>query len=206
MTLRPLAAVATTLMLLAAGAVQAQAMPQEPRNFYFTLFGGLTGGGDKLAEVRFSDGSRQSVNGGGLVHFGAGLTWQPQDTPFMLQSTIGYHVDNVTASNGDVTFSRVPIEVLGFYTGVPRWRFGGGARFVSSIELSSDVNGFSDSIKFKDTTGAVFEAGYQLAPKVWLNGRYTAEKYEAASVNGLSVISTGQTSGNSIGINLVVSL
>lgn len=204
-TTKLIGALLAAATLTAASGVRAQAtLPGAERNFYFGLFAGLTGGGDNLATVRLSDGSTQSIHGGGLVHVGVGAAWQPSGVPVAMQATVGYHVDNVTASNGDVKFSRVPFEILGFYTGLPNWRFGGGMRLVNSIELAADVNGFNDSVKYKDATGGVFEIGYQIAPRVWVNGRYTAEKYEAASINGTSVTPTGQTSGNSAGINLVV--
>ena len=102
---------------------------------------GITAGGDKLATVTFTDGTSTSIRAGGLVQLGAGLLWQPAGGPIAVQTTFNYHVDDVNASNGSLRFSRYPLEVLDFYTGVPRWRFGAGPRFVFSPRLKVDVPG-----------------------------------------------------------------
>jgi Outer membrane protein beta-barrel domain len=177
-------------------------MPPE-QNFYFGLFGGLTGGGDKLATVRFNDGSTESINAGGLVHLGLGIVWQPALSPMSVQATIGWHGDTISADNGDLRFTRVPIELLGYIHPAPHWRFGGGVRWVTSPELKADVDGFDDSVRFKDTTGAVVEAGYRIGGRTWLNLRYTVEDYEAESVNGVAVVPTGKSSARSIGLNVM---
>jgi hypothetical protein len=191
---------------LASAALPAAAQPfgaPPERNFYFGLMGGITGGGDKLAEVRYSNGDRESVRAGGLAHIAAGVVWQPTLTPLSVQATIGWHVDGITADNGDITFSRVPIEVLGYFTGVPNWRFGAGARFVRNAELEADVDGFVDTVTYKDATGLVLEAGYRIAPRGWLNLRYTDEQYEPERFNGAAIVPTGKTSARSVGLNLV---
>jgi hypothetical protein len=112
---------ATLAATLATAALPALAQPvaAPERNFYFALFGGITGGGDKLAEVRYNNGDREAIRAGGLGHLAAGVVWQPTATPLSVQATVGWHFDNISARNGDITFSRVPIEVLGYFTGVP---------------------------------------------------------------------------------------
>lgn len=198
------AALITTALATAAAPALAQPFGSVPeRNFYFALMGGLTGGGDKLAEVRYSNGDRESIRAGGLGQLAAGVVWQPTATPLSLQATVGWHFDNISARNGDITFSRMPIEVLGYFTAVPNWRFGGGARFVRDARLETDIDGFSDTVRYKDSTGLVLEAGYRIAPRGWLNLRYTDEEYEAESFNGFNVVPTGSTSARSVGINLV---
>jgi hypothetical protein len=199
------------------GTAQAQSVPAAPgyakpqRNFFFVLYGGLTFGGDELAEAQVTTlppygGAytyTDTVRAGGLVQFGAGVLWQPSDVPLAVQATVGYHADSINADNGDISFTRVPFEALAFYTGVPRWRFGGGARFVRNAELEYDF-GRRDVFRFKDTTGVVLEAGYEVAPRFWINLRYVDEDYEVRSLNGAEVIALGKSSGRSGGINLTV--
>lgn len=196
------------VLLAAALPAQAQFAPPAPyeRNFYLGLFGGLTGGGDKLATVRFNDGSTESINAGGLVHLGIGFVWQPVLAPVSVQATIGWHGDTITADNGDLKFTRVPIELLGYLHPAPHVRIGGGVRWVTSPELKTDVPGINDTIRFKDTTGAVIEGGYRFGSRTWVNLRYTVEDYEAESVNGFAVLPAGKSSGRSIGINVVFML
>lgn len=199
------------LALLALGTAQAQFAPPPPqRNLFFVLYGGFSYGGDTLAEARITSYppyggvyvSNESVKAGNLLQFGAGALWQPIGVPLAVQATIGYQFDSISADNGDITWTRVPIEVLAFYTGVPRWRFGGGARFVHSAELNFDL-GRSDDFRFKDTNGLVIETGFQVAPSFWLNLRYVDEEYEVESVNGLPVLPAGKSSGEAFGLNLV---
>jgi hypothetical protein len=196
-----LAAVSTVAALLLP---VANAQPAAGRDFKFAFDFGITGGGDKLATVTFTDGSTDSIRAGGLVQFGAGFLWQPSGGPFALQSTFNYHVDDVNASNGSLRFARYPLEVLAFYTGVPRWRFGAGPRFVFSPRLKVDVPGDNSTVTFKDTVGAVAEAGYQFGNYMWLNLRVTGETYKLKSINGTNVTSDSDVSGNSVGINFVL--
>jgi len=199
-------------LLVAAGAVAALCagfdcaaqMPPPGRDLRFAFDFGVTGGGDKLATVTFNDGWTTSIHAGGLVYFGAGLLWQPAGGPVALQTTINYHFDEVNASNGSLRFSRYPLEVLGFYTGLPNWRFGAGPRFVFSPRLKVDVPGENSQVTFDDTIGAVAEAGYRIGSYMWVNLRLTAEKYKVKSVNGTNVRADSNVSGNSIGTNIVL--
>lgn len=193
------AAVAT----LSFTALPAAAQTPPPRNVYFALFGGITGGGDELARVRFSDGYTESIDAGGLLHLAAGVVVMLPQTPIAVQATVGWHSDSVNASNGDITFTRYPIELLGFWHATPYWRFGGGARFVNGAEFESDVNGFTDTVRYKDTVGLVLETGFRVFPGGWLNLRYTDEDYEPESINGLNVVAGGKVSGRSFGLNLL---
>jgi hypothetical protein len=181
----------------------AQVPPPPPRSVYFALFGGITGGGDELARVRFSDGYTESIDAGGLVHLAVGLVWHMPNAPLALQTTIGWHADSVNATNGDVTFTRYPLEVLGFWHAAPYWRLGGGARFVNGAKFESDVNGFSDTVRYKDTVGLVLETGFRVFPGGWLNLRYTDEDYEPESINGVNVVASDKVSGHSVGLNLL---
>jgi hypothetical protein len=196
-------AAAISVAAAAAAPASAQSPAVDDRNFYFALFGGVTGGGDRIAEVNYSNGDRESIRAGGLVHLAAGVVWQSPQLPLSVQATVGWHADSISARNGDVTFYRWPIEVLGYWHGVPNWRLGGGARFVNGAKLESDVNGFSDTVSFKDTTGFVIEAGYRLGLRGWINLRYIDESYEAESFNGFIVTPTGKSSARSAGVNLV---
>jgi hypothetical protein len=181
----------------------AQMAPPPPRNVYFALFGGISGGGDEVARVRFADGYTESIDAGGLLHLAAGVVVQLPQTPLALQATIGWQADSVYASNGDISFTRYPIELLGFWHPAPHWRLGAGARFVNGAEFESDVNGFNDTVTYEDTVGLVIETGLQVFPGGWVNLRYVDESYEPESINGINVTSSGKVSGRSVGLNLL---
>jgi hypothetical protein len=175
-----------------------------PRDWSFALGFGLTYGGDKLATATFSDGSSSSIRAGGLVQLGAGVLWQPVDGSVAVQSTFNYHIDDVSASNGSLRFTRYPLEVLGFYTGLQGWRFGAGPRFVFAPRLKVNVPGDDSKITFDDTIGAVAEVGYRFDNYMWLNFRLTGEKYKLKSVTGPAATPDSNVSGNSVGMNVVM--
>jgi hypothetical protein len=144
---------------------------------------GLTGGGDTLATVVYTDGSSDNIKAGGLVHLFGGAEFRvgPQ---FTLQATVGYHLDETTgASDGSLRFSRYPIELLGHYEVAPNFRFGGGARFVNNAKIDSRGVLSGARVEFDSTVGAVIEGEYLVTPNIGLKVRYVSEKYK---VNGTS--------------------
>lgn len=199
------AALCAVLASTLPSAAQAQIAPQPyQRNFYAVLSGGLTYGGDKLATVRFTDGDTDNIKAGGLAHFAAGVLWQPGDVPMSIQVTFGYHLDDVSARNGDLRFSRYPLEGLAFYNGVPNWRFGLGLRYVNSPRLKTDLGGVTSQTKFRNATGFVGEVGYEMTRNIWISGRYVNEEYEAESFGsgGTTLQLTGSARGDHGGVYL----
>lgn len=130
---------------------------------------GLDGGGATLDKVTFSDGSTQKLSAGGLVTIAAGLIYAPVATPVVVEATIGYKVDDVTASNGQLKFARWPLELLASYR-VERHRVGGGLSHHFSPRYSCSIDGGSclvNEINFDDANGLVVQYGYGD-----LNGRF----------------------------------
>jgi Outer membrane protein beta-barrel domain len=170
-----------TAALALAAAAGAQAQERTVRG---VLGVGVTGGGDTLATVVYTDGSTDSIKAGGLVHLygGAEFRLAPQ---FTLQANVGYHVDRTSGfSNGSVRFSRTPIELLGHFEVAPSVRLGGGARFVNNAKLDTSGVLSGTRVDFDNTVGAVVEAEWLVLPSLGLKVRYVSERYKA---NGVSV-------------------
>jgi hypothetical protein len=170
----------TTALALA---VVAGAQAQE-RTVRGVLGVGVTGGGDTLATVVYTDGSTDSIKAGGLVHLYGGAEFRvaPQ---FTLQGNVGYHVDRTSGySNGSIRFSRYPIELLGHFAVTPSVRLGGGARFVNNAKIDTSGVLSGTRVDFDNTVGAVFEAEWLVLPSLGLKARYVSERYK---VNGVSV-------------------
>ncbi|MDN3578508.1 hypothetical protein QWZ03_17190 [Chitinimonas viridis] len=182
--------------LLISAAVGATAEVSVPHKaLRFTMTAGLTAGGDKIDQIQFDNGHDQSIRAGGNVNMGAGITWQPQNSPFSAQLTGNYQVAGVFAKNGSATFNRFPVELIGFYNINDKFRVGLGLRRVFNPNYSYDVGSGYD-LNFKDATGAVIEAGYFFTPSIGLNLRYVKEEYELEnSRNNLKV------DGSHVGIN-----
>jgi len=144
---------------------------------HFLMGMGLTFGGKTLATVHFTNGDSENVKSGGLVHLYAGYEYRLASR-FSVQATIGYHVDNVSARNGDLKFSRYPLEVLGHFGITDNVRIGGGVRYVMNPEISSSGAASIGDYEFDDTTGAVIEAEYLITPHVGVKLRGVSEKYK----------------------------
>jgi hypothetical protein len=174
-----------TLAIAAASGAHAQAGPPKPVGFVGGI--GLTGGGEKLITVEYTNGDNQDVRSGGLVHFFGGIEFAvaPQVT---MQATVGYHVDNVSARNGDAKFERFPFEFLAHYEISPQFRLGGGLRYVTSSKLSGDGAAEFPTIEFKSHAGAVIEGEYLFNPHFGAKLRFVSEKYKpefgGSSVSG----------------------
>lgn len=154
---------------------------------------GLDGGGTRLAKVPMSDGSTQSLSAGGLFTIAGGLLYAPEGTPIAIEATVGYKVDDVTASNGQLKFDRWPLELLASYRS-ERHRIGGGVARHGAPTYKIAVDGSPTSrVEFDDAFGAVVQYAYGDVGGdfYWdIGARVTIIKYQ---VPGDSV------SGNSIG-------
>jgi hypothetical protein len=166
------------LALLAVSAAACAADDNE-RALRFAAGIGLTNGGKTLINATFTDGTTEKVTSGGLVHLyvGGEYSFTPN---IAVQANVGYHVhDTSPATNGSLTFSRVPVELLGYYKVTDHVRLGGGLRYLSDARLkgtgvASDIN-----VKFKSTTGAVIEGEYLFTRNIGVKLRYVSEKYKA---------------------------
>jgi len=144
---------------------------------------GLTGGGDTLATVVYTDGSTDSIKGGGLVHVYGGAEFR-LGTQVTMQATVGYHVDETSGgSDGSLRFSRYPIELLAHYHVTPQVKLGGGARIVNSAKIDSRGVLSGARFDFDSTVGAVIEGEWMVSPSIGLKLRYVSEKYKALGVS-----------------------
>ena len=178
---------AFVLAIATLGAAQAQNVAQAPEanQMRFLVGMGLTVGGDKLATATYNNGDDVDIRAGDLVAFNAGIDYRV--TPeFSFQATIGYHTDRANAKNGDMRFTRIPMELLAYYNVNQQWRIGGGARYVSSTKLSSSGAAFIGNYEFKNTLSAVAEAEYLAGPNWGFKVRLVSEKFEVKA-NGAKV-------------------
>jgi hypothetical protein len=121
---------------------------------------GLDGGGTRLAKVTMTDGSTQSLSAGGLFTIAAGLLFAPASTPIAVEATVGYKVDDVTASNGQLKFDRWPLELLASYR-IDRHRLGGGVTRHGAPTYEIAVDGSPTSrVEFDDAVGAIVQYAY----------------------------------------------
>jgi hypothetical protein len=154
---------------------------------------GFDFGGDKLATAQFTNGSSDSIKAGELAYLGVGGSFITDSRDIEVEVTLSYKFRNISANNGDIKFTRYPLETLVFYR-FPKYRLGGGLTYhlspkVSGSGVASNING-----SFDDSLGFVLQGDYLITQKVSVGARYTNIKYKVggASFDGSSV---GVTAG-----------
>ena len=170
-------------VLLAAGAAQAA----DVRPF---VKAGADFGGDTLVTVVFVDGERESIKANEGFYAGGGVSIRNEAKTLEGEVSIAYKFNAITASNGDVDWTMMPLEALLFYR-LPQWRLGGGLTYHMNPKLKgSGVVGGLD-VKFDDALGMVLQADYLIGQSMAVGVRYTNVKYEVQGGTGASAKSGG---------------
>lgn len=138
----------------------------------------LTEGGDKLAKVylEYEDGDvgSENIKAGGSLYFYGGMQF---NTPaFPLRLTLGYFIDSVNADNGSVSFSRMPLELLGLYSNGPH-AIGLGPTYHLSPELDLADAGLG-TLEVDDALGLVLMYEYTFDDIYAVGVRYTNISYD----------------------------
>jgi hypothetical protein len=187
-----------TLVLATLAATAVQTAQAEVRPVLGAL---LTGGGETLASGSYyndfgdTTGSWK-IRSGSLIHLFAGAEYREADSPIAVQLTLGYHIDDTTATDGSVSFSRYPAEALILWQPQDLFRAGVGFRKALGAKLSSsgtasDIGNFN----FKSQLGMVVQGEYLVSQNFSLILRWVGERYE---VNGVEI------DGNHVGAGLSV--
>ena len=141
---------------------------------------GLTAGGDDLLKAEFDNGTSQTIEAGGLMDMKVGAIFNLENQKFSLQTSIGYFFDNVEADNGDASFSRIPVELLGFFNH-RKHRFGLGVSHHTNVEFDANLPGARGKIDLDDSTGTVLEYGYQMKPALVFALRAVSIDYQVGN-------------------------
>lgn len=180
-----MAAALSTALIVAPLAAQAPTpKPAAPPALRGVFEFGIEAGGDKIATVTFTNGSRQSVRAGQGGTLAAGLLWMPSPTvPLSLRGTVGFKFQTTAADDATIWLRRFPVELVASWHPTPDWRLGGG--FVRHMRTRFTADNIVPDIPFPDATGATVELGWKV-----LALTYTAMEYTGASANavGLTLI------------------
>lgn len=138
-----------------------------------TFLVGISAGGDDLVSTSGAD-----LDAGGLLYFGAGLSFEPHNSPFVYRGTIGikYNFVDFESPDGESKLTSLPIDFVGLYqTG--RTMFGVGIVREIGPEWELCINNCA-TVEFDDATGYVLEFDYQLTETGFWGLRYTDLDYE----------------------------
>jgi hypothetical protein len=122
--------------------------------------GGIEFGGDEIAEVTFTDGSKQKIYAGqgGSIAFGA-LVRPREGSPLDFRATVGYKFVTTAAENSDLGMSRVPLELIATYRVAPDWTVGAGV--VTHAAARFDGGGFAPNVDLESSTGVTLELAWR---------------------------------------------
>lgn len=142
--------------------------------FSFVLEGGIEFGGDEIAEVTFTDGSKQKIYAGqgGSIAFGA-LLRPREDSPFDVRATVGYKFVTTAAENSDLGMTRIPLELIATYRVAPDWTVGAGIAKHTSVRF--DGGGFAPNVDLDASTGATLELAWRGIALTYTAMTYTDE-------------------------------
>jgi hypothetical protein len=150
---------------------------------------GFDFGGDTLVNVTFTNGETDSIKANDGFYFGVGVSILAT-SEIEAELSLSYKFESITAENGDVDFTRMPLDALVFYRfPSPSIRVGGGLTYHLNPKLSGSGIAGGLNATFDDALGFVLQADY-VFPKLFLVGvRYTQLEYEAS--NGAKAKSNG---------------
>ncbi|MBD3792875.1 MAG: hypothetical protein IE889_01775 [Campylobacterales bacterium] len=151
------------------------------------------GGGDELVTIQHDHESDYTIKAGDGIAFEAGMAIDNPMSNLELQFLAGYKFDSDSASNGDITWSMVPLTALAMFK-VQDWKLGGGVTYHMNPELDGRFDNDSINYKFDDALGAMVQIQYSPIDVFSIGLRGTAIQYKLTS-------DTSQTAdGTSIGI------
>jgi hypothetical protein len=175
---------ALLVTVAAALPLAAEAMEVHP-----VIVAGADFGGDKIVTVTFTNGDTSSIKAGDGLYLGLGASVLNDDRRIEFLGTINYKYTSISADNGDVTWTRVPLDALGFY----RWekfRLGAGVTYHMSPKIHGSGAASSLNVTVDNALGEVVQ-GDLLLGKVNIGLRYTHITYKNSS---------GSAKGDSAGI------
>jgi hypothetical protein len=145
---------------------------------------GVTFGGDQIGKtVEYYNAPSTSLHAGGTVDLRGGIEYQLQGQPVALELSIGYHFDKANAENGDVSFTRYPLELIGHLALDDTWRVGLGVRKSLSAKVSSSGVGayYAQDAKYNGELSPLIEAEFFVSPQFSFKARYVNESFKPES-------------------------
>jgi opacity protein-like surface antigen len=149
---------------------------------------GIEFGGDEVAEVFMDDDSSENIKAGDGFAFAVGAHYRPPGWVVDFSGTVGYKVDETTATNASIRISRTTVELLAHFDPKENWWIAAGPVWHNGVKF--DADGFGENVNMGSATGFTLQAGWR-----WIAVKYTDMEYtEEFTGRGFKI------DGSSIGI------
>lgn len=154
------------LFLLACTPVSAEGLKTAVR-WYATVALGQSSGGAVVDELRYTDGSTQTLKAGGGQMVQVGLLARLTAYPVDLSLSIGQHFDKDEAVNAEISFKRRPFEAIVYLRLLDNVRLGAGIRHLSHVRYSYNFeNRVYTNLEFASTNGYLVEADWWISRSI----------------------------------------
>lgn len=168
-------------------------------------------GGDTLVEIQTSGGSSDTrkITAGQGLFLGAGASILSDAKDLEGEVTLSYKFAGISAQNGDINWSVLPLDALVFYR-MPNFRFGGGLTFHINPTLKGSGAASGLQANYKDAAGLVLQGDYMFGDRIKLGLRLVGIKYKADTVSPASGLAGNPTpatnpKAGSVGVVFTVS-
>jgi hypothetical protein len=181
-SLRALAAVLAFAAPVAAGAADFRPMIKL----------GVDTGGDEILAYVFPNGEVETLNANQGFYLGGGVSVTNfyRGADLELEVSLSFKYVTAYGENGEVDWTRYPLDVLFFY----RWsrlRAGGGLTYHIGPELKGGGDAAGFKVRFENALGFVLQADYRVTEKFTAGVRYTAIDYETKASPATTTKSSG---------------
>ena len=142
---------------------------------------GFDFGGETLATVRYDDGTTRTIKSNDGLFFGGGVSILNEAKDIETEIAMTYKIARITAANGDLEWTRVPLDVLVFYR-APRIRVGGGVTYHMNPEVTGSGVARNVNLQFDNAFGLILQADWLIMDRktltMALGLRYTNIEYK----------------------------
>jgi hypothetical protein len=152
----------------------------------FLIRGSLEFGGDRVAEVYFTNGEKQSVRAGQGGTIAIGAEFQvPGVERLLFDATVGYKYVTTQADNVHIRMTRVPVQLMANWMATKKLRLGAGVVTHQAIRFKAD--GIGENMKFEAATGPTFEVAYAGVGLSYTPMTYKDQNHYSYSANAIGV-------------------
>jgi len=170
---------------------------------------GFDFGGDTVVSVAVtgSNGGTKSIKANEGIFVGGGASILMDSKDIEVEVSVSYRFSTISAQNGDVDWTVVPLDALVFYR-LPYIRLGGGLTYHLDPTLKGSGAASGLNAKYDDALGLVLQADYVLRNRYNFGLRYTSVDYKANSIqtNPFLVATTPATNPKASGFGFVFSM
>ena len=158
---------------------------------------GVDFGGDTMVTAVFSDGFTEEVRANDGFYIGGGAVIIDNARNMEYHLTLAYKFASIDGTDGDIEWSRIPLEALAFYR-FSRVRLGGGLTYHINPRLEGDGSAGGLDVDFKNALGVVLQADWRVNQMIGVGARYTILEYDAEGAF------FGSAKSNGVGVTLSI--